>query len=103
MVHGGPIEDDLIAGWRAMKAESRKRRAEYRDNAAKILRTRRIEFVTHNSGAHFVVTHAGKRYDFWPGTGLFRKRPENASAVFGHSRQSTGRGIDNFLRELGIA
>lgn len=103
MVHGGPIEDELIADWRAMKAESQKRRAQHRDNAVKILRARRIGFTTHNNGAHIVVTHAGKRYDFWPGTGLFRKRPENASAVFGHSRHGTGRGIDNLLKEIGAA
>lgn len=59
----------------AMKERSRQKRAENREQSARMLVEAGIQFQSKNDGAHLIVTgYKGHVYDFWPGTGLWRMR-----------------------------
>ena len=70
---------DMGDYWRdvkpALKERSQQKRADNREQSARLLTEAGIQFVTRNSGAHLIVTAAnGRTFDFWPGTGLWRMR-----------------------------
>jgi hypothetical protein len=58
--------------WKAIRLASQARRAKNRDHAVTALMAARIQFVSRNDGAHLIVDDG--RYDFWPGTGAYRRR-----------------------------
>jgi len=68
-------EDDLFEYYRVMTNEKKAKRAQNRELSAQLLTNQKIEFTSHNSGAHLVVTPAnGIVFDFWPGTGKYKRR-----------------------------
>lgn len=56
------------------RLESQLKRKANRASSAEILASRGIAFTSHNVGAHLVVQHAGRTFDFWPGTGKWIER-----------------------------
>lgn len=60
--------------YRAWDKAKQKKRANNREDSARILRENGIAFVTKNNGAHLIVTSNGHTFDFWPGTGLWQMR-----------------------------
>lgn len=88
---------DDAAMWRAMRERSAEKRAENREQSARILERAGVKYVARNNGAHLTVTHAGKTVDFWPGTGKWIDR----FALSG--RPSTGRGVFKLLKHLGVS
>lgn len=52
-----------------VSAATRRRRATNREKSVALLREAGIPFISKNHGAHLLV--AG-RWNFWPGTGLWR-------------------------------
>lgn len=64
--------------------ESQKKRKRNRENSTEILKSRGVEFSSHNKGAHLIVTSRYGLVDFWPGTGKFivRKSGEKGRGVF---------------------
>lgn len=82
------VDEEILAGFEAMKEASKLKRAANRQGSAEILTARGIAFESKNGGAHLIVRHNGKVVDAWPGTGrwIFRGgTPE-------------GRGIMNLVR-----
>jgi len=73
--------------------ESIERRAKNRDGGADVLAKAGIQFESKNAGAHLIVRHAGKAFDFWPGTGKFIPR---------EPKPKHGRGVFNLLKILGV-
>lgn len=67
------VDDDIIAGFEIMHEASKVKRASNRVNSAHLLTAAGISFESRNNGAHLIVA---KRYDFWPGTGLWMVRGE---------------------------
>lgn len=74
-----------------MKQQSIDRRASNRENSAQVLTDHGVSFDSRNDGAHLIVTHAGRVFDFWPGTGLFKDR-----------QGKQGRGVFGMLKALGV-
>ncbi|CUJ58834.1 Uncharacterised protein [Achromobacter xylosoxidans] len=59
----------------ALKERSRQKRADNREQSARMLSEAGIQFQSKNEGAHLIVAgYKGHVYDFWPGTGLWRMR-----------------------------
>jgi hypothetical protein len=83
---GESLETEIFI-YELNREESRRRRAEHRDNATKILSSRNVPHVVKNEGAHLIVCD---RWDFWPGTGLFIDR----------KNKKKGRGIFNLLKVI---
>jgi hypothetical protein len=69
----GDTGDDF----RAMREESKERRADNREASAELLRDAGIEFLSKNDGAHLIIEG---RIDFWPGTGLWVRRSTHLRA-----------------------
>ena len=61
----------------AMRARSQEKRAGNRSNSQRILAERGINFASHNTGDHLIVSMHGKTWDFWPGTGKWTLRGSN--------------------------
>lgn len=78
---------DMGDMYRDMDTISKSKRAANRTNALTILRSKNIDFVIKNNGAHLIVQGTTQIIDFWPGTGkwIVRNGP-------------TGRGIFNMLK-----
>ncbi len=84
---------DLGDIYRAVRDESRRRRARHRENAPSILNNHGIEFLYKNCGAHLIIIDSHTRQsiaDFWPGTGSWKMRDNYAG----------GRGIFGLITEL---
>lgn len=58
-----------MVDWKAYKEASRLRRGESRISGAGMLRKHGVDFKSSNGGAHLIVNHNGRRFDYWPGTG----------------------------------
>ncbi len=56
-----------------MKVCSQEKRCNNRLSSAELLRSRGVEFVSKNDGAHLIIDN---RIDFWPGTGKWNFRGE---------------------------
>lgn len=97
-----PVDEEIIAGFEDQKAESKQRRARNRARGVQQLREASIPFSTHNGGAHIVirVARAGSEpnliIDYWPGTGLWRKRKTGLRG----SGTADGRGIQSLIQLL---
>lgn len=87
--------DDDTEGdfWRDVRAAGQAKRASNREDSAALLTQAGIRFDKHNAGAHLIVTHNGATVDFWPGTGLWKKRDSRLK----------GRGVRRLLLQLGVA
>lgn len=76
----------------AMREASKSKRRSNRENSARILREKGVEFEERNNAAHLIIIDHGKPFaDLWPGTGLWRLR----------SDATRGRGIAGLLGRLG--
>jgi hypothetical protein len=64
-------DPDFGPKWRALRLEQADRRAANRVKSTEHLRDEGLAFTSHNGGSHLIVA---KRWDFWPGTGLWRER-----------------------------
>jgi len=64
--------DENFIDWEAQRQAHRERCAANREAGAKALTDAGITYVTHNAGVHLIVDHG--RYDYWPGTGLWKVR-----------------------------
>jgi hypothetical protein len=53
----------------AMAEESKQRRANNREHSTQLLVSKGYAFTSHNQGAHLIVHHKGRVWNFWPGTG----------------------------------
>ena len=70
---------------------SKARRAVHRTAAVGALQRAGIPFTSHNSGAHLIVTApSGEVFDYWPGTGLWKRRDTRID----------GRGIRGLVTEI---
>ena len=65
--------------WNELKAARKEKRAANRANSLNLLLETGLDVEIHNGGAHLIIRAHHNTYDFWPGTGLFRKRGENIS------------------------
>lgn len=72
------------------KNERRAKRKKNRSFSTYLLEKHGIPFVSQNNGAHLIVGEGDFSFDFYPGTGLFKRRP---FTDFRHS----DRGIFNLL------
>lgn len=79
------MSDDMGEMYDAMKEASKEKRANNRDRSTEILVVAGVPFVSKNNGAHLIVA---ERFDFWPGTGLWKER----------GGRKTGRGIRGLLQ-----
>lgn len=82
---------DMGEIFNGLKGESQKRRADNRENSAKILADNGVSFESKNMGAHLIVTGESITVDFWPGTGKWIVRGGK-----------TGRGVFNLLKLKGM-
>lgn len=73
-----------------MRAYSQHKRARNREASARILREAGIAFRDTNNGVHLIVADA---YDFWPGTGLWRRRGIE-------TKNYQGRGVAGLIRAV---
>ena len=80
-------DNEISETFKALKQHSQERRANNRDQSARLLQEAGIEFQERNAGAHLVCHIHGTIYDFWPGTGLFINR----------TTQRRGRGVRHLL------
>ncbi len=64
-----------------MQARSKEKRANNREQSAKLLSDAGIVFSSNNNGAHLIVEGRDCFVDFWPGTGKWITR--NKEAGFG--------------------
>lgn len=80
---------ELLSG---LKHEGKQRRADNRENSARILAENGVKFDVKNSGAHLVVMSEAITVDFWPGTGKWIVRKSG----------KTGRGVFNLLKLAGL-
>lgn len=82
---------DTDEDYRAMREESKRRRAGNRARAVELLRQYGVEFAEHNSGYHLIIRRPEGEWDLWPGTGLWKNR-----------KGKEGRGIFSMLRAMGV-
>lgn len=87
-------DDDTLADyWRDVKPHmqeaSRRRREANRRTGRGRLEAAGVSFVVKNEGAHLIVLN---RWDYWPGTGLWKDRQSKAE----------GRGIRSLLVALSL-
>ncbi len=80
---------DMGEIYKAMKEDSKSRRANNRDSAPKALEGACISFESKNYGAHLIVSHKNVVVDYWPGTGKWIAR-----------KGKKGRGIKNLINYL---
>lgn len=79
--------------YRVLREISQEKRRENRENGAALLERAGVQFMTHNYGAHLIVTHRGRSVDFWPGTGKWATRSGGPKC--------SGRGVFKLLKFLG--
>jgi hypothetical protein len=75
----------------ALKKGRQEKRAANRQASPELLAEAGVPFEVKNDGVHLIV--AG-RFDFWPGTGLFRSRKVEP----GKKRHTEGYGVQNLIR-----
>jgi len=83
----GDVGEDMRVMHDVLREESKARRANNRDKGPEHLRAAGISFVSKNNGAHLIVA---ERWDFWPGTGLWKDR----------LTPTQGRGVRNLVRAI---
>jgi hypothetical protein len=66
-------DEDVGEVWLAVKGAQQEKRAANREASPQLLTDAGIPFEAKNGGAHLIVG-AGLAWDFWPGTGLWRRR-----------------------------
>lgn len=77
--------------FRAMRDDSKARRARNRAYGAAGLLAAGVRFSTRNQGDHLMIEEPGRRrIDYWPGTGLWKEA----------SGRHSGRGINSLLKYL---
>ena len=76
-------------GFKEMRKESQRKRADNREYARLVLEASGHYFEVKNEGAHLIVDAALGKIDYWPGTGLWICR-------YGHR----GRGLQPLLQHL---
>ena len=81
------MTSDMGEMFNAYRKDRQAKRERNREYSAKILLEAGISFESKNGGAHLIVE--GK-YDFWPGTGLWRSRLS----------QAKGRGVTKLIARL---
>jgi len=88
--------------WKELKDERKEKRAANRSNSLSLLLEVGLHVEIHNDGAHLIVRAHHNTYDFWPGTGLFRKRGEGCShrgvkkllSIIAEDGQRVGYGVE---------
>lgn len=69
--------------WREYKKMRQSKRADNREQSAKLLRDAGVVFVSKNEGAHLIVEGPNGFIDFWPGTGKWHVRGIPVEIGFG--------------------
>jgi hypothetical protein len=85
------VMGDMGEIFNGMAEESKRRRADNRENSAKILSENGISFESKNMAAHLIVHGHAITVDFWPGTGKWIVRGGK-----------TGRGVFNLMKLVGL-
>lgn len=73
-----------------MKDASSERRDKNRVSSAEMLKRHDVHYETKNNGIHLIVKMHEKIWDFWPGTGKYKRRD---SSDYRH-------GVKNLLKEI---
>lgn len=63
------------------KARSQEKRANNRAWSASFLTEQGIPYRTNNGGEHLMIDVAGRRVDFWPGTGKWNVAPKDGQGA----------------------
>jgi len=82
--------DDSHDDYAFLKERSKEKRARNRAHSAERLDRVGIKYESKNAGAHLIVYSQQDVYDFWPGTGKFKRR--------GSSKY--GRGVGNLIGQI---
>jgi hypothetical protein len=77
---------DLFKEW---SKDKQAKRAQNKDISTAMLRNARVEFTSHNEGAHLIVQLKDRTIDFWPSTGLW--------SVRGTAKTKRARGVAHLL------
>lgn len=73
-------DDELITVFRDQRKESEARRARNRATGLAVLRSLGVQITAKNRGSHLIVRTGAVVIDYWPGTGLWRRRTLNLNA-----------------------
>lgn len=87
------VDEDIIAGFDAMREASRDKRSHNRQASRQRLDKCGVKYTSNNNGVHLVVTHNGHTVDFWPGTGKWIAR---------NTQKTNGRGVGSLIWHLGM-
>jgi len=82
--------EDLSDLFRAHQAQRKDKKAQNREQSARILQEKQIPFSSHNLGAHLIVEGRDGFIDYWPGTGKWISR-----------NGTRGFGLRNLLQHIG--
>lgn len=82
---------DMAESWREYRQERQNKRAGNRMFATTVIQSLGIDFEEKNCGAHLILRHADRVWDFWPGTGKW-----------GCRTGACGRGVHNLLQSLRV-
>jgi hypothetical protein len=77
--------------WTEYHQSRKAKRARNRDYAATVLDRMGVKYGSGNSGVHLIIEHNNRRFDFWPGTGLWKE----------YKTSKYYRGLDKLIAELG--
>lgn len=75
-------DDSVYELFQAKRRAMQRKRAENRDTSVQLLKDRKVEFTSHNDGAHLRVKRGEGWIDFWPGTGLWKHGVKTGRGVF---------------------
>jgi hypothetical protein len=82
--------EDLGDLFRAHQAQRQAKKAQNREQSARIFQEKQIPFTSHNLGAHLIVEGPSCFIDYWPGTGKWISRDG-----------ARGFGLRNLLQHIG--
>lgn len=85
------MTSEMGEAFAALRKLKQAKRANNREASAEILRKAGVQFDARGDGVHLIITHRSNRYDFWPGTGLWK----TFSGI-------KGRGVGRLLKHLGV-
>lgn len=74
-----------------MRQRAKEKRVQNTIYSTSLLDSKGVNYVTHNGGAHLMISEAGAIIDYWPSTGLWICRGN----PYKH------RGVQSLLRYLG--
>lgn len=86
------MSEELSEFYKSWGARKRKKKESNLSWSTDKLAKDGIVFDSKNGGAHLIISHNEKIYDFWPSTGKFLDR----------SSGKYGRGIRNLYKKLGV-